>query len=58
MITLIIAIALLGVLVYFVENYIPMPDPFKMVIRVIVVLGLLIYLVRFFGLDLPIRGVK
>ena len=50
MITLLILVIVLGVALWFVENYLPMSPPFKMAIRVIVVLFLLVYLLRFFGI--------
>jgi hypothetical protein len=56
MITLILVIIVLGVALYLVENYIPMSPPFKIVLRVIVVVLLILYLLRVFGVsDVPIR---
>jgi len=53
MVSLILGIALVGVLIYMLETYVPMPAPFKIAIRVIVVVCLVLYLVRVFGLDIP-----
>lgn len=56
MITLILVIIVLGVALYLVESYIPMSPPFKVVLRVIVVVLLILYLLRAFGIaDIPIR---
>jgi hypothetical protein len=55
-ITLILAIALVGFLVYCITTYIPMPPMFKNVIIVIVVILLILYLMRVLGIqDLPVR---
>ena len=54
MITLILTLALLGFLVWVVITYIPMPDVFKKAIIVIVVVLIILYLVRLFGLDIPV----
>lgn len=58
MISLILFLAICGVLVYLLENFVPMPQPFKIAIRVIVVIVLILYLVRIFGLDLPVPQVR
>ena len=39
-------LAILGLLVYLLEQYVPMPAPFRLVIRVVVVIGLLLWLAR------------
>jgi hypothetical protein len=49
-ITLLIALVILGVVWYLVTTYIPMPQPIKTVITVIVVLMLCIFLLNFFGI--------
>ena len=57
MLELILLIPLLGFVVYMVVTYVPMPQPFKTAIIVVVALFLVIYVVRLFGLDLPMpRG--
>jgi hypothetical protein len=56
MITLILVIIILGVALYLVEQYVPMSPPFKVVLRVIVVILLVLYLLRAFGIsDIPVR---
>jgi hypothetical protein len=51
MISLLILLVIVGVCLYLVETYIPMLPPIKTVIRVVVVLILVLYLLRLFGLD-------
>ena len=52
MISLLITFVIVGVILWLVENYIPMSPPFKVIIRVIVVLILIIYLLRFLNLSI------
>jgi hypothetical protein len=54
MITLLLVLALVGFLVYIIITYIPMPDLFRKAIVVIAVLLVVLYLVRLFGLDIPL----
>lgn len=58
MITLILGLAVIGLLVYLLEHYVPMSPPFTTAIRVVVVVCIVIYLVRLFGLDLPVPRVR
>lgn len=50
MISLIVTIALVGLVVYLVTTFIPMPPPFRAAILIIAGVGLLLYLLSFFGL--------
>ena len=54
MISLILTLALVGFILWAVINYIPMPQPFRTGIVVLVVVLVVIYLVQLFGLDLPL----
>lgn len=55
MIGLVLTLALLGLIVYLVTTYIPMPAVFKTIIYVIVAVVLIIYLMRVLGVgDIPI----
>jgi hypothetical protein len=55
MIALILTIALLGLVVYLITTYIPMPAIFKTVIYVIVAIVLILYLMNVFGIqDMPL----
>jgi hypothetical protein len=49
MISLIITLAIVGVLLWAVETLLPIAPPIKRVIDVVVVLAVLIYLLRYFG---------
>ena len=46
MISIVVVLALLGLLVYLLETYVPMAAPFRLIIRVVVVIGLLLWLAR------------
>jgi hypothetical protein len=50
LISLIVVIVILGLALYLIETYVPMPPPFKLVLRVIVILALVLYLLTAFGL--------
>lgn len=50
MISLIVALIVVGVLLWAVESLIPMDPAIKRVIQVVVVLCVLLYVLRFFGL--------
>lgn len=49
MIGVLIVLVLFGVALYLVENYVPMSAPIKTVLRVVVVLLLVLWLLRVFG---------
>lgn len=49
---LILTLALIGVIVWAIETYIPMPAPIKTLIRVIVALVVIVYLARLLGLGI------
>jgi hypothetical protein len=57
LISLLIVLVVIGVCLFLVEQYIPMSPPIKTVIRVVVVLVLVLWLLRAFGINttLPIR---
>ena len=54
MITLIVTLALIGFLVWAITTYIPMPDVFQKGIIVLAAIFVILYLVRLFGLDVPV----
>lgn len=59
MISLLIVLIIAGVCLYLVENYIPMSPPIKTVIRVVVVLFLVVFLLRAFGVvDVPVPRLR
>jgi hypothetical protein len=55
LISLLVLLIILGVALYLVETYIPMSPPIKLVIRVVVVLVIVIWLLRLFGVSVPLR---
>lgn len=54
MIELLLLVIVLGVIMYFVETYLPMSPPFKTLLRVIVVVIIIMLVIRWFGLDLSL----
>lgn len=56
MITAILVLVVLGVALYLIETYVPMSQPFKIIIRVVVIVFSVLWLLRVFGIaDIPIR---
>jgi len=56
MISLVLTLALLGFVCWLVITYIPMPQPFKTGILVLVVILVILYLIRILGIaDIPVR---
>jgi hypothetical protein len=45
-ISVVVVLGILGLLVYLLETYVPMPQPFRIVIRAVVVIGLLLWLAQ------------
>lgn len=59
MIELLIVLVICGVCLYLVENYVPMSPPIKTAIRVVVVLFLIVFLLRAFGVvDVPVPRLR
>ncbi len=50
LVELVIVLIVLGLALYLVEQYIPMSPPIKTVLRVVVVLVLILWLLRAFGI--------
>lgn len=53
MISLLLTLAVVGFLVYVIVTYIPMEPIFKTAISVIAIILVLLYLVKLFGVDIP-----
>lgn len=53
LIQLILVLAVIGLCLYLVERFIPMAEPIKILIRVIVVIVVILYLLGQLGLDVP-----
>lgn len=47
---LLVQLVIVGLILWLVETYIPMSPPIKMALRVIVVIVLIVWLARMFGL--------
>ena len=59
MISLIITLALIGLIVYLVTKFIPMPEIFRTVILVVVVIFVILWLMRVLGIaDVPVPRVR
>jgi len=59
MLGLILTLALVGLIVYLIVTYIPMPQPFKTIILVIVAVCLILYLMGVFGIaDIPVPHLR
>lgn len=53
LISLIVVLAIVGFVLWLVLTYIPMPDVFKKVILVVIVLVLILWLLQVFGITGP-----
>ena len=53
LISVIIVLVVVGVVLYLIENYIPMSPPIRTVLRVVVVLALVVWLLQAFGIVGP-----
>jgi len=59
MIYIFVTIIIIGIVLYLVENYIPMDPPIKVILRAVVVLLLLLWILQSFGIiDMPLRQVR
>lgn len=59
MIGLLLTLALVGLVVWLIITYIPMPAPFKTVITVVAVLFVILWLIRVLGIaDVPIPSLS
>ncbi len=59
MIHLLLGIALVGLIVWLIVAFIPMPEPFKKVIIVVAIVFLIIYLMGVLGIaDIPIPRIR
>lgn len=59
MLEVILVLVIIGVVLYLIENYVPMDAGIKVVIRVVVILLVCLYLLRVFGiLDMPVPRVR
>lgn len=57
MISVIITIVLLGVLMWAINTYVPMSEPLKKILNVVVVILVILWLLSVFGVySLPVRA--
>lgn len=54
MLMLLLTLAIIGFIVYLIVTHIPMPEIFKTGIIVIAIILVIVYLVRLFGIDIPL----
>lgn len=57
LITIVLAIIVVGVLLWLVETYIPMSPPIRMVLRAVVVIVIILWLLSVFGLLDSMRAI-
>lgn len=58
MISLILVLALVGLIVWLVTTYIPMPQAIKNMIIIIVVVLMVLYLIQIFAVDIPVPRLR
>lgn len=59
MIGVLLALVIVGVVLYLVEVYVPMSPPIKTILRIVVVLFVVIWLLSLFGLlNMPVPRVR
>ena len=62
LLSVILVIVIVGVVLYFVNQYLPMADPVKNILNIVVVIVLVIWLIKLFlpgGLNIPVgRGTR
>lgn len=61
MIQVILTLALIGLIVYLIERFIPMSEPFKTGIRIVAGICVVFYLLNVFGLlayDIPVPRLR
>jgi hypothetical protein len=58
LVTLVIILIVIGVLLYLVNNYIPMDRKIKSILNIIVVIGVVIWLLQAMGMMGPINAIR
>jgi hypothetical protein len=61
MIGLVVTLIVIGLLVWLEETYLPLPAPFKLIIRIIVIVAVIVWLLDVFGVlghDVPIPRLR
>lgn len=57
LITLIVTLIVVGVLLYLINNYIPMDGKIKSILNVVVVIGVVLWLLQGMGMMAPINAI-
>jgi len=58
LITLVITLVVVGLILWLVNNYIPMDGTIKKILNVVVVIAVILWLLSVFGLLSPISGMR
>ncbi|WP_295526417.1 Thivi_2564 family membrane protein [Novosphingobium sp. Chol11] len=58
LVTLVIILVVVGVLLYLVNNYIPMDSKIKNILNIVVVIGVVIWLLQTMGMMGPINAIR
>lgn len=58
LIMLVLVVALVGFLLWLVQEYVPMAPPFKIILQVIIVVALVLWLLQGFGVVGPVLRFK
>lgn len=58
LVTLIITLIVVGVLLYLINNYIPMDGKIKSILNVVVVIGVVVWLLQGLGMMAPINAIR
>ncbi len=56
--TILIVLIVVGVVLYLINNYIPMDRKIKSILNIVVVIGVIIWLLKVFGLLTSLGNVK
>jgi hypothetical protein len=58
LVNLVVILIVVGVLLYLVNNYIPMDSKIKSILNIIVVIGVVIWLLQAMGMMGPINAIR
>jgi len=58
LVSVIIIIAVIGVIVWAINKYVPMPDNFKTLLNILAVVGVIVWLLSLFGLIPDLNAIR
>ncbi len=58
LITLIITLVVVGVILWLINNYLPMDRKIKMILNIVVVIAVILWLLSAFGLIAPLTSIR